>query len=192
MSTSHSPPVSRKTRDLAKPVQLASSRCTVQLHSMNHKNGDPQAPLDEMRASRERLKRAREVVGKTPQDLGEYLGNVPTYYDMEAYDGELYSNASLGELSRLCSALGIKPRDLFHDRPNVEPAISPMQLLSRAREYMKQNKLSVGEFSDRIGFDIGPSLEDASKMMDWNIDFLRWLCEELGLDWRLAVPEADK
>jgi hypothetical protein len=157
---------------------------------MNHKDKEPQAPLDEMRASRERLKRAREAAGKTTQDLGEFVENVATYYDMEDYDGELYSNASLGELSRLCSALGIKPRDLFDDKPNVEGTISRVQLLSRAREYMKQNKLSVEEFSDRIGFEIGPSLEDASKMMDWNVDFLRWLCEELGLEWRSALPEA--
>ena len=151
---------------------------------MNHKNKDPQAPLDEM------LKRAREAVGKTPQDLGEYVGNVSSYYDIEDYDGEIYSVPSLGELSRLCSALGIKPRDLFDDRPNIEGTISAVQILSRARQYMKQNKLSVEEFSDRIGFEIGPSLEDVSKMMDWNVDFLRWLCEELGLDWRSALPEA--
>jgi hypothetical protein len=110
---------------------------------------------------------------------------------MEACDGELYSVPSLGELSRLCSALGIKPRDLFDDRPNVERAISPVQLLSKTTEYMKQTNLSVPEFTDRIGFEIGPSLEDASGIMDWNVDFLRWLCDELGLAWRLALPEAN-
>jgi transcriptional regulator with XRE-family HTH domain len=177
--------VDRTTQTRAK-----SARQRVTL--MNQERKGLQAPQSEMRASRLRLIRAREAAGKTPQDLGEYLENVPTYYDMKACDGELYSVASLGELSRLCLALGIKPRDLFDDKSNIEGPILPEQLLSEAKEYIKKRKLSVAEFSDCVGFEIEPSLKDPSKMLDWNVDFLRWLCDEIGLDWRLALPEAKK
>jgi transcriptional regulator with XRE-family HTH domain len=155
---------------------------------MSQQKKDTQAPKAEMLASRLRLKRAREAAGKMPEDLGELVGNTSTYYDLENHDGELYSVPSLRELSRLCFALGTKVRDLFDDRTNVEPAISPEQLLSEAKEYLSQNRLSIAEFEDRIGFEIGPSLNDTSNVMDWNVDFLRWLCRELGLDWRLALP----
>jgi transcriptional regulator with XRE-family HTH domain len=149
---------------------------------------DPQAPEAEMRASRARLKRAREVVGKTPEDLGEYVGSSSNYYDIEHFDGDLYNAIGLGELSSLCLALGIIPRDLFDDRPKADSDISQAELLSKTREYIKQNNLSVAEFSDRVGFEIGPSLEDPAKVSEWNVDFLRWLCDEIGLDWRLALP----
>ena len=142
-----------------------------------------------MSASRIRLKHAREAVGKAPEDLAEFVGGRSNYYDLEDCDGDLYSTVGLGELSNLCSALGIKLRDLFDDRPKIDSAISPGKLLSKALEYLEQNNLTVAEFSNRIGIEIGPSLRDAGKISEWNIDFLRWLCEELELDWRLALPD---
>jgi len=142
---------------------------------MNRKDKDRQAPEAEMRASRARLKRSREAVGKTPEDLGELVGGTSNYYDLEEFDGELYMVLSLAEISRLCWALGIRPRKLFDDRRTEESTISPEQLLFKSKDYMKRNNLSVAEFSERIGFEI---------------DFLRWLCDEIGLDWVLALPES--
>jgi len=96
--------------------------------------------------------------------------------------------ASGGELSALCTALGIRARDLFGDRINDGQIITPEQLISKVREYLNQTGKSIAEFEDQIGFVIEPSLNDVSKVMDWNVDFLRWLCSELKLDWRLALP----
>ena len=155
---------------------------------MSDEDNELQPSEAEQIESRLRLKRAREAAGKVPQDLGEFVGNTSSYYDLENCDGELYMAASLSELSRLCSALGIKVRDLFDDRTNSEQTISPEQLLFKVREYLSQNGMSVAEFEGRIGFEIEPSLKDTSNVMDWNIDFLRWLCRELRLDWRLALP----
>lgn len=157
-------------------------------YSMNRQENDPQAPEAEMKEARIRLERAREAAGKTPQDLAEFVGSTENYYDLEAYDGELYRTVGLGEISRLCSALEIKARDLFGERMPTEETISSEQLLSKVRKHLAQSGLSIAEFEDRIGFEIGPSLSDPSKVMDWNVDFLRWLCRELGLDWRLALP----
>lgn len=44
-------------------------------------------------------------------------------------------------------------------------------------------------FSEKIGFDIGPALTDAAHALEWNVDFLRWLCAEFGLEWRAALPD---
>ena len=157
---------------------------------MNRKDKDPQAPEAEMRASRAWLTRAREAVGKTPQDFGEFVGGASNYYDLEAFDGELYTVLSLAEVSRLCSALAIRPRELFDNGRTEGLTISPEQLLFKAKDYMKRNNLSVAELSERIGFEIGPSLEDSANVLEWNVDFLRWLCDEIGLDWLLALPES--
>jgi hypothetical protein len=155
---------------------------------MSRGENDPQVSEAEMTEARLRRKRACEAVGKTREDLGEFVCNSPTYYDLEACNGDLYMDVGLGELSHLCSALGISARDLFGESISTEEIISPEQLLSKAREHLNRSGLSIAEFEDRIGFKIEPSLNDPSKMMDWNVDFLRWLCRELGLDWRLALP----
>ena len=155
---------------------------------MNLEKGSLQAPKSEMVESRLRLRRAREAGSKTPEQLGEIVSDVPSYHDLENCDGELYNNLSLGNLSRLCSALGIKPCELFGHGINAEQTISPEQLVFKTKEYLRQNTLNIAEFEARIGFEIGPSLNDASKVLDWNVDFLRWLCGELGLDWRLTLP----
>ena len=139
----------------------------------------------EMTESRLRLQRARKASGKTPDDLAEFVGNSQSnYYDLENCDGELFTTISLRELSQLCSALGIKPRELFDGPTNAEQTISPEQLVSEAKAYLSQNRMSVAEFEESIGFEIGPSLKDTSKVLEWNVDFLRWLCSRLELDWR--------
>jgi transcriptional regulator with XRE-family HTH domain len=147
------------------------------------------APEDEEIESRIRLKRFREMAGKAPKDLAQFIGNsVSSYYDLEEHNGELYRGVSIGKLSAICSALGIKARDLFDERTNVEETISPEQLISKVQTYLKETGISIAEFEDRIGFEIDRSLKDVSNVMDWNVDFLRWLCRELKLDWRLALP----
>jgi len=101
---------------------------------------------------------------------------------------------SLGELAAICSVVGIRPRELFtvigHD--NEQQSISPKQLISEVEKYLNKSGMTIVELEERVGFEVAPSLEDVSKVLDWNVDFLRWLCAELGLDWHLALPEKSK
>jgi hypothetical protein len=78
---------------------------------MTKESREPGAPEADKIKSRVRLKKARELAGKQPRDLAEFVGNSDSnYYDLEDHNGELYYNISLGELSALSSALGIKVR----------------------------------------------------------------------------------
>jgi len=156
---------------------------------MSQESTEPGAPKAEMLEARTRLKKAREAAGKHPGDLAEFVDNsTSSYYDLECCDGELFMTISLSELSGLCSALGIKVRDLFDNGKNHDPVITPDQLIDMAKWHLNQTEISVSEFENRIGFEIEQCLADPSKVMDWNVDFLRWLCRELGLDWRSALP----
>jgi transcriptional regulator with XRE-family HTH domain len=147
-------------------------------------------PDDDEIAPRIRLRRFRELAGKTPEDLAVYVDNsTSSYYDLEEHNGELYMVPSLGELSRLCSDLGIKTRDLFDDRLESGLTISPEQLISKVKEHLNHTGTSIAEFENRVGYEIEPSLKDVAKVMDWNIDFLISVCRELGLNWRLALPD---
>jgi transcriptional regulator with XRE-family HTH domain len=143
----------------------------------------------EMIESRVRLRKAREAAGKHPSDLAEFVCNsVSSYYDLEEHNGELYSTISLCELSGLCATLGIHVRDLFDHEKRSDRAITPEQLIGMVKQHLSQTGISISEFESRINFKIEQYLGDPSKVMDWNIDFLVWLCSELGLDWRSALP----
>jgi DNA-binding Xre family transcriptional regulator len=156
---------------------------------MLNNSSEISAPLADQVACRIRLKKAREAARKEPQDLAEFVGNSKAnYYDLEEHNGELYSTISLSELSALASALGVKVGELFEGRKNGGAAISPEELMSKVRDYLSVTGLSVEEFEDRVGCVIAPALQDSSKVLDWNVDFLRWVCTEIDIDWHLALP----
>jgi hypothetical protein len=139
-------------------------------------------------ARRLRLKQARESSGKLPQEIAALVG-IPDnfYYDLEGIDGELNSAVSLGELSKLSSALGIHTRFILDGRTEGNQ-ISPEQLCAKIQAYISATGISTEDFEERVGFVIKPSLRNSAEVLNWNVDCLRFVCEELGLDWRQALP----
>jgi hypothetical protein len=155
---------------------------------MSDESIEPEAPEADMAVARTRLKKAREAVGKRPEDLGEFVCNVDCYYDLEAHDSEMHLNISLRELTGLSSALGIKARDLFDDGKNHGSVITPNQLIGMVKKHLSHTGISISEFENRVGYEIEPDLADFSKVMDWNLDLLLSVCHEIGLDWRSVLP----
>jgi hypothetical protein len=158
------------------------------LWPMDEAQSELQAPQTEMHAARLRLERARAASGKVHEELGRLVGGTSAYWDLESHDGDLFTTVSLDQLAQLCAELGVTVRSLFEHHPGNEPTISPEQLIWKTKGHLKLAGLSLAEFEERIGFEIGPALQDSSMAMDWNVDFLRWLCRELALDWRLVLP----
>lgn len=135
-----------------------------------------------------RYKRVREATGKSPQDIAALVGMpIHANYDLEECEGELNRQASIGDLSKLASVLGIPTRLIFDDEDEKQPSILPNELCARIKEHLHANRMSVTEFEDRVGFVIEPSLRDPSMVLNWNVDCLRFVCAELGVDWRLAL-----
>jgi transcriptional regulator with XRE-family HTH domain len=136
-----------------------------------------------------RLKRAREAAGKSPDQMASLVGvSVPAYYDWECAEGDINTTASLGELAKLSSALSVRTRAIFEDEGGDERPISPEQLCARIKAHLDATNMSIAEFEDRVGFVIEPALDDPSEVLKWNVDCLRFVCGEIGLDWRLALP----
>ena len=80
------------------------------------------------------------------------------------------------------------PPKLFGSADAPDAGISIANLLQTTAEHLKQNGLTVEQFSDKVGFEIGPALSDFREALERNVDFLRWLCAELHLDWHAALP----
>jgi hypothetical protein len=56
-------------------------------------------------------------------------------------------------------------------------------LCAKINAHLNATGMSIAEFEERVGFEIEPSLKDATKVLDWNVDCLRFVCAEIGVDW---------
>ncbi len=58
----------------------------------------------------DRLRKARERLGLTPEEVASRMGlSAPWYYDLEAYPDEVVSTVSLAHLQVLGQTLGLEP-----------------------------------------------------------------------------------
>jgi transcriptional regulator with XRE-family HTH domain len=135
----------------------------------------------------QRLKNAREERGLEPKDLATAAGiTVPHYYDLECPDDELYMTVSLAELARLCQALGVPVTSLFAASPipQIQAHVDGFTTLAhRLNEYLSTSGLSLHEFEDKVGWVMPPFPDDPAAAWDWNVDCLRDVCRESGVDW---------
>jgi transcriptional regulator with XRE-family HTH domain len=137
-------------------------------------------------ARRLRLKQAREATGKSPKEVAALVGiSSNLYYDLEGIDGELNMVISLGELSKLSSVLGIRTRFIFDGKTEGQ-SISLEQLCAKIKEYLNVTGMSITDFETRVGFTIAAALDNPFEVFKWNVDCLRFVCEEIGIDWHLA------
>jgi transcriptional regulator with XRE-family HTH domain len=138
-----------------------------------------------------RLKEARLRSGKTVAEIAALAGiNAPSYYDLEAQRDELMSVISLGDLANLARALGIDGASLFSDQPVIP--ISLTALSNRIKTYLAEKRLGIAEFSKHVGYDIEDILKSPNAALDWNIDCLRSVCSQIGIDWISAIPNRQR
>ncbi len=139
--------------------------------------------------ARNRLKTAREAAGMYPSELAAFVGHSQSaYLDLENCEGEIFMNIDLGNLAKLCSALGLRPHQLF-DSTSRSVSISSKILCQQIRDRVTHLGISVSAFSDRVNYDIHPALLDSNEVLNWNIDCLKNVCEELSLNWIQALPD---
>jgi hypothetical protein len=135
-----------------------------------------------------RIRAARTRAGLEPQTVSEALGiTLPAYFDLEAFDDELFTCLSLEELTKLAQVLGVSPLSLVAggDRANEVTGEMPLtEVISRIREYIRVHGLTAVAFSDRVGWDISEALLDPDTAWHrWNLDWLYDVCAELKIEW---------
>jgi len=138
----------------------------------------------------ERLRRARENAGKSPQEVAGAVGmSVPNYYDLES-DDELYNNISLRALRDVCKALGVQARDLFEEGRGQEHAgaVSFACISEGLKKYLSVHNMVLAVFEDQVGWVLDAFLERPEAAWDWNVDCLRDVCRPLEMEWLDALP----
>ena len=140
----------------------------------------------------ERLRRARESRKKSVDEVARKLGiSFKDYYEWEAHEAELNMAMTLKQLSHLSSALGIRTSQLFDDTDIGCHFISPNQLSDRIKSHLESHRISIPDFEEQVGFFIEEVLTDPLKILEWNVDCLRFVCAEIGIDWRQALPQGE-
>ncbi len=136
------------------------------------------------RRARINLKNAREAAGLYHDQLNEFTGrSTAAYWDAEQVDYEICNNLYLGDIKGLCAAVGISGRKLFGvDSP--APIITAEQIIEKVRQYLGTGSIPLDEFEEKVGYYIGAALENPPSILkDWNVDCLRNVCDEVGLNW---------
>lgn len=139
----------------------------------------------------ERLRQIRCRLNKAPGEVAEQAAvSRAAYYDLESDPTEIFISISLGDLQRICACLGIDAFYLFAgaNRSESDACYDFQSIAGLIRELLKRSGQAAVEFSDRVGWDIEPLLNDAGAGWDWNVDCLRDVCRALGIHWELALP----
>ena len=137
-----------------------------------------------------RIRRLRELVGKSPAKMATLVGiSAPAYYDREAFDADLPVTASLRELAKLAEILGVRSRLIFEDGGETAPAMAPTALSVKISRHVEAKEMSSAELEDLLGWTVIESaLNFAAAIWDWNVDCLRCVCSETGVNWLAAQP----
>jgi len=137
---------------------------------------------------RVRFRQARERTGLSPDDVASRCGiNSPSIWDIEKSDGELTSCYSPKQIQKFCSALGIRPLDLFSDGI-TEPPITADNLAQLISSECHSRGITLEKFEEIVGWRLSACINPPEKLLeDMTVDGLQWLCQELHIDWRRVL-----
>jgi len=141
------------------------------------------------RTAADRLRAFRESRKLEPADLAAAMGlSESSYYDLEACPEDLFTSVSLKQLQRLSIQLGVPPRALFADIEARISTVAVEDVVQAIRRHLEANAIDIGTLEDRVGFTLHDCLTNSTTVLEWNVDCLRFVCDEIGLDWRAALP----
>jgi transcriptional regulator with XRE-family HTH domain len=130
----------------------------------------------------------REASGLGPDALARQAGlSIQRYSDLENCDGDLTAAISLGELGKLSKALGIDPICIFGSIDGGSERLSYADLIGKIKSHITERRLRIDDFEKKIGYSVESALSDPSSITTWNLDCLRAVCVEVGLDWHLVL-----
>jgi len=135
-----------------------------------------------------RFREARERAGLSREDAATRM-DLPAdcIWDIETRADELCTSYSPADIQRFCKILAIRPAGLFGIQSS-EPPITAPQLATLIHEHCRAHNITVPQFEDAVGWRLTESLIDPEDLFeDLSIDGLRWVCDELGVDWQRVI-----
>lgn len=141
-----------------------------------------------------RVRGLRIRAGKSPAEMTQLLGLNPAWYaDLEQHDDELASTLTLFQAMQLASILGVRLHDLLDEPPVSGQRISLMELPDRIVAHTKREGITVEQFEDRVGWELGEFLKSpVQTAAELPILFLQAVAAALGINWLALVPAEEE
>jgi DNA-binding XRE family transcriptional regulator len=136
-----------------------------------------------------RFQEARERLGLSRDEVAIRSGMSPAeIWDIERCEGDLTCCYSPCDVQKFCLIFGIRSADLFGDGLTESP-VSAIDLAKLIREECAKRGVTLEQFEDVVGWRLSASIAPPEKLLeDITVDGLQWLCRELRIDWRRALP----
>ena len=134
----------------------------------------------------QRIRHAREALSLTQDEVASRWGEqVSMYWDLELFDDEAFTVISVRQLQRLASVLETTVNVLlFGDGPSATlPTEQYSAVIARLEVRMAEDAISIDQLGDRIGWDLGPFLNDPGALGDLPVAGLWSVCRAANVDW---------
>ena len=140
----------------------------------------------------DKIRQKRSAAGKSEEEMAELIGiNLPSYFDLESYDDEVVDCLSLTELRKMYRALNMTPADLFSDEARGSDDaghLSFAEFSKKVKSHIESHGMTVPEFEDKVGWELESLLNDPEEIWERNVQFLKDVCVELGINWLRVAP----
>jgi transcriptional regulator with XRE-family HTH domain len=140
----------------------------------------------------ERIRAARERAGLQPEDVaGKLEISYAEYWDIEAFEDEIWLSISLETLQRLARTIGLTLREILDEDGSNHPART-LSFADFARVVQESVRASGGDldaWGERAGWDVEPLLRDPDEVWNLSADGLRDIAEAAGIDWHSVLPD---
>lgn len=139
----------------------------------------------------DKIRQKRLAVGKSEREMAELIGiNLPSYFDLESYDDEVVNCLSLSELSKMNQALNMTPAELFSEdvSGSDDAHLSFAEFIEKVKSHIESHDMTVPEFEDKVGWELESLLNDPEEIWKRNVEFLKDVCVEVGINWLSVAP----
>src|SRR5262245_29025 len=139
-----------------------------------------------------RVQQARLASGLNENEVAHRLGiSVHAYGDLEAYDDEVFTVATLRDLARLSQIVSVEPKVLLlgAEAQGVEHTVTFAAIAEQLVRRISDSRVTAEKLGDEIGFRIEPILESPEALWDYSVEGLYSICKVLDVDWVTALPE---
>lgn len=140
----------------------------------------------------ERIRAARERAGLQLEDVaGKLEISYAEYWDIEAFEDEIWLSISLETLHRLALTIGVTLREILDEGESPWPArtLSFADFARVVQESVRASGGDVDAWGERAGWDVEPLLRDPDEIWNLSADGLRDIAGVAGVDWRSVLPD---
>jgi transcriptional regulator with XRE-family HTH domain len=133
----------------------------------------------------ETIRRAREQMGLSPQEVAERIRmNVPSYFDLEATLDDWEHAVHLGQLLELSRILDTPLLELLGEHANeVSSPLSFPEMAELILEQIAERRIVAAN----IGWDLSDFWNEPMFAMEYPLLFLQIVGDDVGFDWRRPV-----